>query len=146
MSESFDLHRFLDAQQPVMTAVRRELAAGHKTSHWMWFVFPQLRELGRSEMARCYGIASLAEARAYAAHPVLGGRLRDDTALVVQHEKKGITAIFGTPDDLKFRSCMTLFRAAVPDEAVFERALAAFFGGEDDPLTRKLLNTDGDDA
>src|SRR4029077_21032235 len=105
----FDLKRFLDAQAPVIDRVRSELRAGAKRSHWMWFVFPQIAGLGHSAMAQRYAIASLDEAKAYAAHPVLGARLRECTALVLAVEDKSVHAIFGSPDDLKFHSCMTLF-------------------------------------
>jgi uncharacterized protein (DUF1810 family) len=133
------LDRFLRAQEPVIAQVRRELRAGRKASHWMWFVFPQLRALGRSPTAQHYGIASLAEARAYLAHPVLGPRLAECTGLVMAVEGRSAHQIFGSPDDLKFRSCMTLFAAAGPDQAIFAEAIARYFGGTPDALTRDLL-------
>ena len=138
--EPYDLQRFVDAQAPVYDAVLAELRAGHKTSHWMWFVFPQLRGLGHSAMAQRYGIASLDEARAYLAHPLLGPRLHDCTRRVLQVEGRSARAIFGTPDDFKFRSCMTLFGFAAPDEDGFARALDKYFGGEPDPRTLALLH------
>jgi len=101
----------------------------------MWFVFPQIAGLGHSAMAQRYAIASLDEAKAYAAHPVLGARLRDCTALVLAVEDKTAHAIFGSPDDLKFHSCMTLFARAAPEEALFRQALKQFFRGRQDPLT-----------
>ncbi|HEX7601208.1 MAG TPA: DUF1810 domain-containing protein, partial [Polyangiaceae bacterium] len=110
-----------------------------KESHWMWFVFPQLKGLGRSSMAQHYGIGSLAEARAYLAHPVLGRRLLAWTALVQRVEGRSANAIFGSPDDLKFRSSMTLFAAARPDEPAFRDALEKYFGGEADRTTNALL-------
>lgn len=132
------LQRFLDAQAPVISTVMAELAAGEKRTHWIWFVFPQLAALGRSGTAKFYGLADLDEARAYLAHPVLGERLRACTRAVLTHRGSSARAIFGTPDDLKFRSCMTLFRLAAPDEALFGEALAAFYGGEADAMTVEL--------
>jgi len=119
----FDLERFLDAQAPVIAQAQSELRAGAKRTHWMWFVFPQIAGLGHSAMAQRYAIASLDEAKAYAAHPVLGTRLRDCTALVLAVEDKSAHAIFGSPDDLKFHSCMTLFARAAPEEPLFRQAL-----------------------
>lgn len=133
-----NLQRFLDAQEPVIDAVMAELLAGRKSSHWMWFVFPQLKALGRSPTAKYYGIEGLDEAREYFAHPVLGPRLVACAAAVLRHSRKTANAIFGSPDDLKFRSSMTLFNRAVPDQPVFKAALDAFYG-EEDPLTVKLL-------
>src|SRR5579859_4766799 len=103
-----DLDRFVTAQASVIAEVRAELKAGRKKSHWMWFIFPQLRGLGHSAMSRHYGIESLAEARAYLAHPLLGPRLRECTMLAIAHAASTAYEIFGSPDDLKFRSCMTL--------------------------------------
>jgi uncharacterized protein (DUF1810 family) len=139
MADPFELERFVIAQAPVVADVERELAAGHKQSHWMWFVFPQLRGLGHSAMAERYGISSVAEARAYLAHPVLGTRLRAWTALVLRVEGRTARAIFGTPDDLKLRSSMTLFAAAAPGGRGFRDVLAKYFGGEGDPRTIELL-------
>jgi uncharacterized protein (DUF1810 family) len=139
MHDPFDLQRFVDAQADVYEDVHDELHAGRKTSHWMWFVFPQLRGLGHSPMAQHYGIASLDEARAYLAHPVLGERLRECTRLVLRVDGRNVRAIFGSPDDFKFRSCMTLFGFAAPDEDVFAQALDRHFGGEPDPRTLELL-------
>jgi uncharacterized protein (DUF1810 family) len=137
---SFDLARFLDAQAPVIDTVRGELARGRKQSHWMWFVFPQIGGLGRSAMAQRYAIASLAEAIAYAAHPVLGARLRELTALVSAVDGRTAYEIFGTPDDLKFHSSMTLFARAVPDEPLFRHALAKYFAGREDAATPEILS------
>lgn len=139
MSEPFDLGRFVRAQEPVIGQVRRELAAGQKTTHWMWFVFPQLRGLGLSAMAMRYGIASIEEARGYLQHAVLGARLIECTALVNRVEGRSIRSIFGAPDDMKFRSCMTLFAAAVSSKTVFHEALAKYFADTPDPLTMRLL-------
>jgi uncharacterized protein (DUF1810 family) len=137
MPDPFDLDRFVQAQAPVIEAVRRELAAGRKRSHWMWFVFPQLAGLGRSATALHYGISGIGEARAYLAHPVLGKRLVECTGLVNQVEGRSAAEIFGYPDDLKFRSCMTLFAAI--ETAPFQAALDQYFGGVPDPKTRELL-------
>lgn len=134
-----NLQRFLDAQAPVISTVMAELAAGQKRTHWMWFVFPQLAALGRSGTAKFYGLADLDEARAYLAHPVLGERLRACTRAVLAHRGRSARAIFGTPDDLKFRSCMTLFGLAAPEDPLFGEALAAFYGGEADAATVALV-------
>lgn len=130
-----DLEGFVTAQAPVLDAVARELSQGAKRSHWMWFVFPQIAGLGRSAMAQRYALGSLDEAKAYAAHPVLGPRLRDWTRLVLAHADRTAYEIFGTPDDLKFRSAMTLFAHAAPDEPVFRAALDTFYNGEEDEGT-----------
>lgn len=138
MSDLFDLARFVDAQEPVIAAARAELAAGRKRSHWMWFVFPQIAGLGSSAMAQRYAITSAGEAQAYLAHPVLGSRLRDLTELA--NEAPGSARdVFGPPDDLKFRSSMTLFNAVAPEEAPFRAALARYFGGERDLRTLEIL-------
>lgn len=139
MPDPHDLARFLTAQEPVWHAVLAELRAGRKQSHWMWFVFPQLRALGRSATALRYGIASLGEARAYLAHPVLGARLRQCAGLVAAVQGRSAREVMGTPDDLKLRSSMTLFEAADPAEPVFQQVLERFYGGERDPLTLALL-------
>jgi len=137
--DPFDLHRFVTAQAPVIDQVTRELAAGRKTSHWMWFVFPQLRGLGHSAMSYTYGIASLDEARAYLAHPVLGQRLRDCTVLVNRHRGRTIHEIFGSPDDLKFHSSITLFDIASGHEEPFITALNIHFAGIGDEATLRSL-------
>jgi len=138
MSDPFDLQRFVDAQHSVYPEVRAELAAGCKRSHWMWFVFPQLKGLGATSMAQHYGIASKAEAQAYWAHPLLGPRLRECTELVLAVDGRSAHEIFGPPDDLKFRSCMTLFAQAA-GAPVFARALEQYFGGRPDEATLRLL-------
>jgi uncharacterized protein (DUF1810 family) len=140
-SDRFRLARFLEAQARAYPQVCAELTAGRKHSHWMWFIFPQLAGLGTSATARHYALGSLGEARAYLAHPVLGARLRECTSLVLAVERRSTAQIFGHPDDLKFRSCLTLFRAAAPGERLFDDALARFFSGEPDPLTLKLLTS-----
>jgi uncharacterized protein (DUF1810 family) len=139
MADPFDLERFVAAQDAVMTNVRTELAAGAKRSHWMWFVFPQAAGLGFSTMAERYAIRSRAEARAYLAHPVLGPRLRECTGLVLDVKDRDAHAIFGSPDDLKLRSSMTLFALAAPDEDLFRTALDRFYGGAMDPATLAQL-------
>lgn len=138
--DSHDLARFVAAQAPVMPQVQRELAAGRKTSHWMWFVFPQLRGLGRSATAQHYGIASLDEARAYLAHPLLGERLRACAQqLLALPEGRSALQVFGTPDDLKLHSSMTLFARAAPDEALWRQVLQRHHGGVEDAATLRLL-------
>jgi len=138
MDDPFGLQRFVDAQDRVYRQVCAELAAGRKSSHWMWFVFPQLKGLGRSATAQRFGIASKAEAQAYWAHPVLGPRLAQCTELALAVEGRSAHEIFGPPDDLKFRSCMTLFAQAT-GEPVFARALERYFEGRPDPGTLELL-------
>ena len=139
MSDPFDLQRFLDAQQPVYEQVRGELMSGHKTSHWMWFIFPQLRGLGRSEMAHRYGIESREEAEAYVSHSLLGARLRECTGLMLSVPDLSATRILGTPDDLKFASCMTLFDAVAPQDPLFRRAIERFCDGKRDMRTVERL-------
>ena len=134
-----ELDRFLTAQDPVIGQVRAELRAGAKRSHWMWFIFPQLRDLGHSAMAQHYGLASLEEARAYLAHPVLGPRLEDCTALLDAVQGRTAEEILGPVDALKFRSCLTLFAAAREGDSVFRRALDHYYGGKPDPRTLALL-------
>jgi uncharacterized protein (DUF1810 family) len=134
-----DLERFVTAQDRVWPAVTAELAAGAKRSHWMWFVFPQIVGLGTSPTAQRYAIASLAEARGYLDHPVLGPRLLEATRLMLHHRGRAPEAILGTVDAMKFRSSMTLFREARPEAAAFGAALDGFFGGEADERTLALV-------
>ena len=134
-----DLTRFLAAQSPVLDGVLAELHAGRKESHWMWFVFPQLGALGRSGTARFYGIEDLEHARRYLAHPVLGPRLLQCTRAVLAHGDQTAHAIFCSPDDLKFRSSMTLFDRARPEEPIFRAVLDRFCAGAGDPATLRLL-------
>jgi uncharacterized protein (DUF1810 family) len=137
---AFDLQRFVDAQADVYARALAELRAGAKTSHWMWFVFPQHRALGRSATALHYGLAGLDEAVAYWAHPLLGPRLAECCdALLALPPALSAHAILGSPDDLKLRSSMTLFRAAVPAEPRFDRMLGRFCAGQPDPHTLDLL-------
>jgi uncharacterized protein (DUF1810 family) len=138
-SPAFDLDRFLDAQAGVYDAACAELRAGRKRSHWMWFVFPQLRGLGTSATAHRFGIASLAEARAYLAHPVLGPRLREAYALALAVPGRSAAEIFGEVDAMKLRSSATLFRAAAPGEPLFQAVLDRFHGGIGDVPTEALL-------
>jgi uncharacterized protein (DUF1810 family) len=138
-SDPFDLERFVRAQDPVIDTVLAELRAGAKETHWMWFVFPQLGVLGRSDMARRYGISGLAEARAYLAHPVLGPRLKTCCELLLQHGDRTARQIFGATDEVKLRSCLTLFHDADPAEPAFGACLARFFGGQADALTQSLV-------
>ena len=134
-----DLTRFTTAQAAHLDNIRAELTAGQKRTHWMWFVFPQLTALGRSPMAERYGIADLAEARAYLADPVLGPRLIEMTGIVDAVQGRTAHQIFGDPDDLKFRSSMTLFAQADPDEPAFRQALAKYYASEPDPRTLEIL-------
>ena len=142
-ADPFDLHRFVSAQDPVKTAVTRELAAGRKASHWMWFVFPQLRGLGRSAIAQRFGISGPAEARAYLAHPLLAPRLAACAAQVLALAERDPERIFGAVDAAKFRSSMTLFALAAPGESVFREALGALYGGAADPLTEAMWREAG---
>jgi uncharacterized protein (DUF1810 family) len=138
---SFDLQRFIDAQVGAYDGALRELRAGHKSGHWIWFIFPQLAGLGRSEMSRFYGIVSLDEARAYLADPVLGPRLLECVAAVVAAPGRSAEAILGSVDAMKLRSSMTLFQRAAPGEGSFTAVLERFYGGEPDPATGALLDT-----
>ncbi len=138
-----NLQRFLSAQQSTFAQARSELAAGEKCSHWMWFIFPQIQGLGSSSMAQRYAIADLAEARAYLAHPTLGPRLRECTALANAAAPKPVSDIFGYPDDLKFHSSMTLFAQATtgtPEDVVFSQALHLHFHGQPDSATLDRLS------
>ena len=139
MNDPYNLQRFLDAQKPVFDSVLSELRRGRKQGHWMWFVFPQIDGLGRSSMASRFAIASAAEAKAYLQHPVLGPRLIECTRLVNAIEGRSVEQIFGYPDDLKFRSCMTLFAHAAAGNEIFTSALDKYFGGEPDPATLERL-------
>lgn len=142
-SAAYNPQRFLDAQVDVYEDVVHELSNGRKTSHWMWFIFPQIRGLGHSSTAQHYAISSLDEACSYLAHPILGARLRECTRLVLQIQNRSIDHIFGFPDNLKFRSSMTLFaqasQPASADHQLFSSALQKFFDGEPDPRTLSLL-------
>jgi uncharacterized protein (DUF1810 family) len=135
MDTQFNLERFVEAQDPVYRSVVAELKAGRKQTHWMWFIFPQIAGLGHSAMAQRYAIASADEAAAYLAHPLLGPRLRECSALVAAIDDKPIEEIFDAPDDRKFHSSMTLFSEVAPDEAVFVECINKFFDGVPDQAT-----------
>jgi len=139
MDDPYNLQRFIEAQEHVYAQVCAELRQGRKTSHWMWFIFPQIRGLGSSETAQYFAIAGRQEAAAYAAHPVLGARLRECTALVLQVDNKSVEQIFGYPDNLKFHSSMTLFARTAEENQVFLDALKKYFSGALDPQTLARL-------
>ena len=140
MSDSFDLQRFVDAQASIYRKVVEELSRGRKQTHWMWFIFPQIAGLGFSAMAQRFAIASRTEAVAYLEHDVLGPRLLECTRLVLAASEKPVTDILGSPDDMKFRSCMTLFDA-VSKQEIFAEAIAAFYPEGKDPATLEILET-----
>jgi len=133
--DPYDLRRFVDAQSGCFEQVCRELSEGRKQSHWMWFIFPQLKGLGHSAMANKYAISSRHEAEAYLRHPILGSRLSHCTQLVMLVEGRPIDQIFESPDDLKFRSSMTLFAATATENKIFKDALQKYFAGKPDQLT-----------
>ena len=140
----FDLERIVTAQAPVFETVLAELRAGRKRTHWMWFIFPQLAGLGRSSTARFYGISSIDEARAYLGHPLLGPRLELCTRIVLASRSSSLHAMFGSPDDMKFRSCMTLFSLTTDDPASpFRQALDRWCGGRPDERTLALVDASG---
>ncbi|WP_426178295.1 DUF1810 domain-containing protein [Massilia sp. TWR1-2-2] len=139
MDTKFNLERFVEAQASVYKEVLAELKAGRKTGHWMWFIFPQIAGLGTSAKARKFAIASADEAAAYLAHPVLGARLRECSALVAAIDDKEIGDIFGGPDDMKFHSSMTLFAEIAPDEALYQDCINKFFDGVPDEATLDRL-------
>jgi uncharacterized protein (DUF1810 family) len=142
MPDPFDLDRFVRAQEAAHAQALAEIRSGRKRSHWMWFVFPQMRGLGTSPMAERYGIASLEEARAYLAHPLLGPRLVACAEAALNLAGRTALDIFGAPDDLKLRSCATLFAVASPPGSPFARLLDRYFDGEPDPRTIALLGLD----
>lgn len=137
--DPFDLRRFVEAQASTYDAALRELKAGCKTSHWMWFIFPQLRGLGFSAASRFYGLSGPDEAAAYLAHPLLGARLRECVAAILGCGDSVADDILGVTDAMKFRSSMTLFAQAARGEALFAQALERFFGGEEDAKTIAML-------
>jgi uncharacterized protein (DUF1810 family) len=139
LDDPYDLQRFVDAQAPAYQRVLAELRSGRKASHWMWFIFPQIKGLGASPMAQKFAIASRAETQAYLDHPILGARLRECTRLVTAIRDRSIEEILGYPDDLKFRSSMTLFAAVAADTKDFTDALDKFYGGKADPATLERL-------
>jgi uncharacterized protein (DUF1810 family) len=138
-NDPYNLQRFVDAQNGVYEQVRSELRKGRKRGHWIWFIFPQIRGLGRSHMAEVFAIASKEEAAAYSNHSVLGPRLRECTQLVTQVEGRTLEEILGYPDNLKFRSSMTLFTQATDDNQIFVAALRKYCNGELDPFTLERL-------
>lgn len=138
-TDRYHLKRFVDAQEPVFDNVLFELKCGRKYGHWIWFIFPQLKGLGLSPTSEFYGITSLDEAKAYLQDRVLGPRLLQCTELVIAIQGSAAEQIFGEVDAMKFRSCMTLFAAADPEERIFSQALEKYFAGEGDPLTRSYL-------
>jgi uncharacterized protein (DUF1810 family) len=140
LRRDFDLQRFVLAQDGVYATALDELRAGRKRSHWMWFVFPQIAGLGVSATSQHYAIRGLDEARAYLAHPLLGPRLLECMRAVLDVEGKPASQIFGSPDDMKLRSCATLFAAAAPGESVFRDVLGKYFGGVVDSLTLQRLS------
>jgi uncharacterized protein (DUF1810 family) len=137
--DPYHLERFVLAQDRVYEQVLAELRGGMKTSHWMWFIFPQIRGLGRSPVSIEYAIFGREEAQGYLQHPILGARLKECTRLVLNVERRSVEEIFGSPDDMKFRSCMTLFAQVSPDDDIFQRALKKYFDGVPDPLTLNRL-------
>jgi uncharacterized protein (DUF1810 family) len=145
MKSTYDLQRFVTAQEAIYTTVLHELRGGEKRSHWMWYIFPQIGGLGHSVMAKKYAITSHEEAKAYLQHPVLGSRLRECTGLVVNLTGRSAEEIFAYPDNLKFRSSMTLFSEAITEDSIFHKALLKYFEGMPDPLTLYLLKLPGKD-
>jgi uncharacterized protein (DUF1810 family) len=138
-NDPYDLQRFMEAQSICFEEVCNELRAGRKQSHWMWFIFPQLRGLGSRAMAKRYAISSKQEAQAYSENAILGPRLSHCTELVLRVEGRSVQQIFGSPDDLKFRSSMTLFANVASENTIFQDALRKYFGGQPDHLTIKQL-------
>lgn len=136
----YDLQRFVEAQNPVISKVKQELSSGQKRTHWMWYIFPQVAGLGNSRKAQRYAISSREEAEAYLDHPILGPRLRECTAIVNDIEGHSANEIFGSPDDLKFRSSMTLFEAVADDATPFRTALETYYDGDRDQKTLEFLS------
>ena len=138
-SDPFNLHRFVEAQSDNYRMALSELRAGQKRGHWIWYILPQMRGLGTSSMSTAFGVGSLAEAKAYLAHPVLGARLAECVGAVAAHKGLSAERIFGSLDAMKFRSCLTLFAAAAGGESIYSQALGQFFAGRRDPRTLELL-------
>jgi uncharacterized protein (DUF1810 family) len=141
MDDPYNLQRFLNAQNSVLEQVRTQLREGRKTGHWMWFIFPQIQGLGYSDMARLYAIGSREEAKAYCEHEILGSRLKECSRLVTLVDGRSIQEIFGSPDDVKFRSSMTLFAHATSDNQAFIEALNKYYGGQFDQATLERLTS-----
>jgi uncharacterized protein (DUF1810 family) len=139
MDDPFDLQRFVEAQQGSYERALQELRDGQKRTHWVWYVFPQLVGLGRSEMAQRYGISGLDEARAYLEHPLLGARLAECAAALLPHRDRSARQVMGSPDDVKLQSSMTLFAAAAPERRLFQQVLDAFYDGKPDENTLARL-------
>jgi uncharacterized protein (DUF1810 family) len=137
--DPFGLERFVEAQEPAYARALAEIRAGDKRSHWMWFVFPQIAGLGSSSMAQRYAIGGLAEAQAYLGHPLLGPRLRECCEALLALSNRSAHDVFGSPDDWKLRSSMTLFARAAPPPSIFERVLDAYFAGQPDARTLEIL-------
>jgi uncharacterized protein (DUF1810 family) len=140
MSDPHDLQRFVDAQQSIYDRALAELNAGHKQSHWMWFIFPQIAGLGHSDMARRYAIKDADEATAYLKHPLLGPRLEQCAQALLAHAERPARQILGSPDDMKLRSSMTLFAAVAPERETFQAVLDAFFAADPDSATLSRLD------
>ena len=140
----FDLERFRKAQEADYALALEEIKEGQKRSHWIWYIFPQLKGLGFSGMSGYFGISGIAEAKAYMRDPVLGKRLLEISGALLVHIGKNISSIFGYPDDRKVRSCMTLFSIAEPDEEIFRKVIDGFYGGEKDERTIQILKAQGD--
>ncbi len=138
-TDPYDLHRFVRAQEHDDARALSEIRNGRKRSHWMWYIFPQYDGLGFSSTSKRYAIKSVAEAEAYLSHPILGPRLRECAQAAIDVENRSATQIFGSPDDLKLRSCATLFAAVSPPGSVFERLLDTFFHGDRDQKTLRLM-------
>lgn len=143
MEDPDTLDRFIAAQRTAYADALSEIRRGRKASHWMWFIFPQLRGLGRTETARFYGLTGIGEATSYLRHPVLGNRLAEISRALLQQPGRDALAIFGKPDDRKLRSCMTVFSKVAGADPVFREVLEAFFEGQDDPSTLELLRDEG---
>jgi len=141
MDDIYNLQRFVEAQRPIFEQVLSELREGRKQSHWMWFVFPQITGLGRSETARFYAITGIEEARAYLDHPLLGPRLEQCAKIIEPQLQRTARQIFGSPDDLKLQSSMTLFASAAPQRKIFQAVLDTFYDGAHDPLTLEKLGS-----
>jgi uncharacterized protein (DUF1810 family) len=146
MDDPYQLNRFVDAQQDDFQRALSEIRSGRKRSHWMWYIFPQIDGLASSSTSKYYAIKSIEEAKAYLAHPVLGPRLLECAEAVVQVEGRSAREIFGSPDDMKLRSCATLFARVAPPGSVFERLLAKYYRGEGDQKTLQLLGIDSEEG
>ena len=140
LDDTFDLDRFVSAQENVYQTALEEIGSGRKQGHWMWFIFPQISGLGSTEVSRLYAIKSREEAVAYLEHPVLGPRIREISEVLLTQDDKSATEILGTPDDLKLRSSMTLFKSVSTDNDVFLNVLDRYYGGEEDPQTFRILS------